>query len=63
MIESNIMVMTKLWISAVVIMFMVSIALFLFELQQINNFKQYINYEIKRNGGLTTEAVERIKLY
>lgn len=53
----------RIYISMLIIMFMITFAVFLFEIQQSNDFKQYVNYQIERNGGLTAEAMENINQY
>lgn len=37
--------------------------LFFFEVAETTTFKQHVAYEIERNGGLTTEAVQSINAY
>jgi cbb3-type cytochrome oxidase subunit 3 len=41
----------------IMILFFVAVAIFLFELQHVNNFQQTVNHTIERHGGLTTEAL------
>lgn len=63
MLESSTMEMGKLYISLFIIFSMVSLALFFSEVNHANEYKQYINYQIERNGGLTNEAIEKIETY
>lgn len=58
--EQSVMEIIKWFIGLIMIMTMVSIGLFCVRLQDINTFKQQVNYQIERKGGLTTEAVEAI---
>lgn len=61
--EQSVMEIIKWFIGLIMIMTMVSIGLFCVQLQDINTFKQQVNYQIERKGGLTTEAVEAIDKY
>ncbi|HBL1652533.1 hypothetical protein [Enterococcus sp. HMSC076E04] len=61
--EQSVMEIIKWFIGLIMIMTMVSIGLFCVRLQDINTFKQQVNYQIERKGGLTTEAVEAIDKY
>ncbi|HAP5355482.1 TPA: DUF4320 family protein [Enterococcus faecalis] len=61
--EQSVMEIIKWFIGLMMIMAMVSIGLFCVQLQDINTFKQQVNYQIERKGGLTTEAVEAIDKY
>lgn len=63
MLESSTMEMGKFYISLFIIFSMVSLALFFSEINNANDFKQYVNYQIERNGGLTSEAIEKINKY
>lgn len=63
MLEGNIMMTTKMYVTCLLVAFMATIGIFLFQLQQGNNFKQYVNYQIEQNGGLTTSAVSKINDY
>lgn len=63
MLEGSVMETGKLYISLFIIFSMVSLALFFSELNQANEFKQYINYQIERNGGLTSAANQKINAY
>lgn len=63
MIDDSIMGYAKLYISIVVILFLVAVGIFFYQLQQANNFTQYVNYQVQRHGGLTTEAITKIDDY
>lgn len=63
MLEGSTMEMGKLYISLFIIFSMVSLALFFSEINHANDYKQYVNYQIERNGGLTTEAIKKIESY
>lgn len=63
MLESSTMEMGKLYISLFIIFSMVSLALFFSEINHANDYKQYVNYQIERNGGLTGEAIPKIEAY
>ncbi|MDU6483107.1 MAG: hypothetical protein E6538_14020 [Paeniclostridium sordellii] len=63
MLEGSIMGTAKLYIFAILITFIVSISIFCFEIQQVNSFRQYVDHEIERNGGLTASAITRINNY
>ncbi|MCE4051688.1 hypothetical protein [Bacillus sp. Au-Bac7] len=63
MIDGSIMTTGRIFISFFMIALMLGVAVFLFQLQQVNNYKQYVNYQIERNGGLTETAVENINTY
>lgn len=63
MIDGSIMTTGRIFISFLMIALMLGMATFLFQLQQVNNYKQYVNYQIERNGGLTENALENINTY
>ncbi|MGP9043217.1 hypothetical protein [Cytobacillus kochii] len=63
MIESNIMVAVKSYVAMLLILFMLSMAVFLYQIQQVNGYKQYVNYQIERHGGLTSVALNKIDEY
>jgi hypothetical protein len=63
MLEGSVMEIGKLYISLFIIFSMVALALFFSEINQANEFKQYVNYQIERNGGLTSEANNKINTY
>ncbi|ODJ64891.1 hypothetical protein [Brochothrix thermosphacta] len=59
--EQTISELVKWFIGLLLIFGMVSIALFLYQFQDINTYKQQINYQIEREGGLTKDAVKSLK--
>lgn len=61
--EQSIMEIVKWFIGLVIIMVMVSVGLFCYQLQDVNSFKQQVNYQIERRGGLTAEALKSLKEY
>ncbi|GAF66458.1 hypothetical protein BTS2_3359 [Bacillus sp. TS-2] len=61
--EGNIMALVKMFLIALGVALIVSVAVFMFQISQVNNFKQYVNYQIERNGGLTNEAISSIDNY
>ena len=63
MLESNIMINVKLYIFAIMTTFIVAISIFCFEIQQVNSFRQYVDAQIERNGGLTINAMSNIDDY
>lgn len=63
MLEGSTMEMGKLYISLFIIFSMVSLALFFSEVNHANDYKQYVNYQIERNGGLTGEAMKKVTDY
>ncbi|MGG3663001.1 hypothetical protein [Bacillus gobiensis] len=63
MLEGSIMEMGKYYISLFIIFSMVALALFFSQINHANDYKQYINYQIERNGGLTDEAIKKIEAY
>lgn len=63
MLELSVSETIKIFITMFLILMLLSISLFFFKIQGINGFRQQINYQIERNGGLTEEAQEGIKNY
>lgn len=57
------MEMVKWFIALILIMMMVSLTVFLIQMGDINTFKQQVNYQIERNGGLTEDAMRAINDY
>lgn len=58
--EHSIMEIMKWWLTFFFILFLVSIATFLMQVQDSNSIKQSVNYTIERNGGLTADAVKTL---
>lgn len=63
MAEYSIMEMIKWVVSAYVVMLIVSVSVMYIQLSGINDYKQYVNVQIERTGGLTAEALEKIDTY
>ncbi|EQK39983.1 hypothetical protein C672_3545 [[Clostridium] bifermentans ATCC 638] len=63
MIESSIMASVKLYIFAILVTFIVSIGIFVFEIGQVHNYQSYVDTQIERNGGLTDKAMANINTY
>ncbi|WP_077356031.1 DUF4320 family protein [Virgibacillus halodenitrificans] len=61
--EGTIMELVKWFIGLFLIMMIVALAVFLFQMGDVNTFKQQVNYQIERNGGLTQEAMASINDY
>lgn len=61
--EMAIMDIIKIFIGMLLIGLIISTALFLVQLLQVSSFKQHVNYQIERNGGLTEIAIDDIKEY
>ena len=53
----------KMYISMILIALIIGLAIFMYEVNQSNNYKQYVNYQIERHGGLTAAAIEDINHY
>lgn len=61
--EQSVMEIIK-WITGLLlVMFILGVGLFLYEIQDVNTFKQQVNYQIERRGGLTPEAVAELDSY
>lgn len=43
--------------------FILSVAIFCYQIQEVNTFRQQVNYRIERRGGLTDEAMAEITEY
>lgn len=61
--EGTIMELVKWFIGLMIVMMIVSLSIFLLELSNINTFKQQVNYQIERQGGLTETAITKINEY
>uniref|UniRef100_UPI00344D5710 hypothetical protein n=1 Tax=Carnobacterium sp. TaxID=48221 RepID=UPI00344D5710 len=61
--EGAIMEIVKWFLYLMLIVMLVSATLFFFQVGDTNNFKQKVNYEIERQGGLTEEAVQTLNKY
>lgn len=61
--EGTIMEIVKWFIGLLLTMMIISISIFLFQVGNINSFKQEVNYQIERQGGLTETAVANINAH
>lgn len=61
--ESTVMELVKWFIGLFLLMMLISLTLLFFEFGNINSFKQQVNYQIERQGGLTETAVENLNRY
>ena len=55
--EQLITVIANLAITLFLILGFVGVSLFFFEMQNVNNFRQTVNYQIERSGGLDSQVV------
>jgi hypothetical protein len=58
--EDYIAEITKWLLGGIILLIVLSMTIILMNIQDVNTFKQSINYEIERYGGLTAEAVSEI---
>lgn len=56
--EHSVMEIAKWFFFAVMVMVMFSLGIFFIQMQDINPYKQTVNYTIERSGGLTQDAVK-----
>ena len=61
--EGAIMEFVKWFIGLLSFMLLFAAVVFFFQLGQVNDFKQQVNYQIERNGGLTESAISSIDEY
>lgn len=61
--EGAIMEFVKWFIGLFLLFTLASFTLFAIDVSSVNNFKQQVNYEIERNGGLTSDAVANLEEY
>lgn len=61
--EGAVMEIVKWFLALLMLMLLIAFTIFAINTSAINNFKQQVNYEIERNGGLTEEALESIGEY
>lgn len=61
--ESSVMEIAKWFIGLLIIGTLIAIVVLGFELGSVNNFKQQVNYQIERQGGLTPTAIANINDY
>ncbi|MFI8721447.1 hypothetical protein [Bacillus altitudinis] len=61
MIEGSVMTLFKVYIFCFSLVLSVDTAASLIRMNQLEDFKQYTNYQIERNGGLTKDALQAIE--
>ena len=61
--ENAIMTLLSQFVAFVLIVAITSVGIFSYVLSTTTSFKQYINYEIERNGGLTNDSLYNIHEY
>lgn len=61
--EGTIMELVKWFVGLLLIMMLISLTMFSFQLDNVNSFKQQVNYQIERQGGLTETAIKNINEY
>lgn len=50
MMDSAVMEFAKWFIGIIAVAFVTTMVVFLFQLNQVNNFQQEVNYQIERHG-------------
>ncbi|MEK3940553.1 MULTISPECIES: hypothetical protein [unclassified Bacillus (in: firmicutes)] len=60
MVEGSVMTLFKVYIFCFCLVLVADVANYCIRLNQINDFKQYANYQIERRGGLTKDAFQAI---
>jgi len=63
MLEGAVMEFWKWMLTIILMMTFVSFAMLCIDLGNINSFKQQVNYQIERHGGLTETAVANLNEY
>lgn len=61
--EGAVMEMAKWFMGLTLFLLIFAAVVFFFQLGQVNDFKLQVNYQIERNGGLTTNAISEIDAY
>lgn len=61
--EGAIMEVVKWFIGLLIMFSIIAVTVFAMNVSSVNNFKQQVNYEIERNGGLTEDAVDALNEY
>ncbi|MFJ1106840.1 hypothetical protein [Bacillus albus] len=61
--ETSIMEMAKWYIGLLLIVLIVAVTVLGIKVSNINSYKQQVNYQIERHGGLTEVAVQNLKEY
>lgn len=55
--ENTITMLTNVFVGLFLILGIFALAIFFFEMQNVNSFRQTVNYTIERNGGLNQNIV------
>lgn len=63
MIDGAVMEYVKWFIGIVSTGFMVMVVILMFRLNEVNTFQQEVNYQIERNGGITTDVEKELNKY
>lgn len=58
--ENTITMLTNLFVGLFLIIGIFALAIFFFEMQNVNSFRQTVNYTIERNGGLNQNIVDEL---
>ncbi|KIL25100.1 hypothetical protein B4134_0516 [Bacillus safensis] len=61
MIDGLLMTFLKIYIACVSVILILDVAGFCIRMNQANDFKQQVNYQIERNGGLNSNALKEIE--
>lgn len=61
--ESAIMEIVKWFIGLFLIVLLVAVAIFCIQVANVNSYKQQVNYQIERQGGLTKIAIQSLEEY
>lgn len=63
MMEGAVMEYAKIFIGFISTFLIATVALLMFNLNEMNSFQQEVNYQIERHGGLTPEAMDALNLH
>lgn len=63
MLEQPVSEIFRYLLGLILTCFILSVAIFCYQIQDVNTFRQQVNYRIERRGGLTQEAMEEIDTY
>ena len=61
--EHSVMEVVKWFLGLMLIWLMITVAIFCYRSQDINTFRQQVNYQIERRGGLTNDALASLDRY
>ncbi|MEH7798899.1 hypothetical protein CUU65_12680 [Bacillus safensis] len=61
MIDGLLMTFVKIYIACMSVMLILDVAGYCVRFNQTNDFKQLVNYQIERNGGLNSNALKEIE--